>query len=163
MLVVVTVLAVVLGWVHHERELVRKEKVAIAWVNEVGGQAYVQEAYGRDPRAISWWEERTKKWFGEKVETVHLMSTYVSDLTPLAELSRLESVYLGGTEVTDLSPLAGLESLDTVSLTWGAVSDLSPLAKVTSLEVLELDQTQVSDLSPLAELTDLRILCLAQT
>ena len=68
LLIVVTLLAVPLGWVGWRLGQVRRERATITWVEETGGEVAFQ--YGTDRR--SWWEESTGKWFGETVREVSL-------------------------------------------------------------------------------------------
>jgi hypothetical protein len=160
LLIVVTILSVPLGWVGWKRKQVRQERVTITWVEKMGGDAYFSPLnYGKR----SWWEESTDKWFGERVWSVCLDNTQVSDLSPLAELKNLELLELENTQVSDLSPLAELKNLELLELDNTQVSDLSPLAELKNLELLWLHNTQVSDVSPLAELKSLKKLYLDNT
>ena len=49
--------------------------------------------------------------FFDDVVRVNLREVKVSDVSPLAGLTRLDYVDLGHTQVSDLTPLAGLKSL----------------------------------------------------
>lgn len=91
---------------------------------------------------------------GSVVE-LNLTSTYITDLTPLANLTTLKKLSLYSTKVSDLNPLASLTALEDLDLDSTKVSDLSPLASLTALEMLDLWETDVLDLSPLATLTTL--------
>jgi len=157
-LIMVTVLAVPLGWVGWKLGQVRSERATITWVEEMGGNVIFH--YENDK---SWWEESTDKLFGERVRWVNLINTQVSDLSPLAELKNLKILTLNNTQVSDLSPLAEVKYLKILTLNNTQVSDLSPLAEVKNLEWLNLRNTQVSDLSPLAELKNLEELDLSNT
>ena len=97
------------------------------------------------------------------VSTLKLRSAQVSDLTPLANLTKLQSLDLEDTQVSDLAPLANLTKLRSLDLEDTQVSDLAPLANLTKLQSLDLDDTQVSDLTPLANLTKLQSLWLNGT
>ncbi len=70
LLIVVTVLAVPLGWVGWRRQQVRREQATITWVKEAGGYVVYEYTYKLDDR--SWWEESTDKWFGKRVRFVSL-------------------------------------------------------------------------------------------
>ena len=74
-----------------------------------------------------------------------LSLTHVSDLSPLAELTRLRDLNIVATHVSDLSPLIGLTRLEGLFLARTDVSDVTPLAGLTNLEVLELSDTHVSE------------------
>ncbi len=64
LLIVVTVLAVPLGWVGWKRGQVRKERATIAWIEEAGGD-FLFPSYKEGTK--SWWKLSTDKWFGERV------------------------------------------------------------------------------------------------
>ncbi|WP_323768272.1 leucine-rich repeat domain-containing protein [Antarctobacter sp.] len=92
-----------------------------------------------------------------------LEGTHVSDLGPLAPLTRLEKLDLRGTAVTDLSALKGMTALRHLFLEGSGVSDLSPLAGMGRLRELWLNHTGVTDLSPLKDCIGLRQLSLRGT
>jgi Leucine-rich repeat (LRR) protein len=94
--------------------------------------------------------------------SLNLADTPVSDLTPLAGLTRLESLTLGR-HVSDLTPLRTLTGLTTLNVAAAPVHDLASLAGLTNLECLMLENTRVADLTPLAGLAKLRTLSLAGT
>ena len=82
----------------------------------------------------------------------------LSDLSPLAGLTKLKYLSVSGPSISDLSPLAGLINLELLALFRTSVSDLSPLAGLSKLEWLYFNHAPVSDLSPLAGLTNLETL-----
>ena len=141
LLIVVTVLAIPLGWVGRQLLQVRRERATVTWVEEMGGKVSFPSSIANR----SWWEKSTDKLFGERVERVGLSRTQVSDLSPLAKLKSLNQLHLDNTQVSDLSPLAELKSLEVLYLHIMQVSDLSPLAELKSLRRLVLKNTQVSD------------------
>ncbi len=158
LLVVLTMLSVPLGWVGWELDQRRREKTAIAWIEEMGGNASLE---GSD-RSTSW--EKTKdKWFGVTVLHANLNSTQVSDLSPLTDLNNLEVLNFNSTHVIDLSALTDLSNLEVLNFNSTQVSDLSPLTELKNLKLLFLGNTKVSDLSPLAELKNLTSLFLSNT
>ena len=83
-------------------------------------------------------------------------SNSVSDLSPLAGLTRLEELDLWKNAVSDISPVAALTQLTHLGLLGNAVSDISPVAGLTNLETLSLDSNSISDISAVAGLTNLR-------
>jgi hypothetical protein len=153
LLVLVTLVSMLLGWISWEQERRRQEQTMIAWVEEVGGHRNLG-FWG-----ISWWNRKvvatTDKFFGELLREIWLTKTNVTDLSPLAGLKNLEFLHLEKLKVDDLSPLAELKSLKFINLSNTLVSDLAPLAGLKNLEVLRLSDTAVSDLTPLAELNRL--------
>ena len=104
------------------------------------------------------------------LETLNLSATWVDDLTPLADLKRLivleigslGTTYVGGM-VSDLSPVAGLSRLSKLGLHGHRVTDLSPLAELTELHDLDLSFNPIADLTPLAGLEGLQYLKLRYT
>ena len=97
------------------------------------------------------------------LQTLWLLDTMVSDLTPIANLTALRNLWLDGTAVSDLTPIANLTALRKLSLADTAVSVLNPIAKLTTLQYLGLDGTAVSILTPIANLTALQSLWLNNT
>ena len=84
--------------------------------------------------------------------------TQITDITPLAKLTKLAVLNINGSRISDISPLAGLTSLRHLNLGPAEISDISPLAGLTNLKNLLLQNNPISDLSPLAELTNLKYL-----
>ncbi|MCA3447640.1 MAG: leucine-rich repeat domain-containing protein [Rhodobacter sp.] len=97
------------------------------------------------------------------LQTLWLSNTQVSDLAPLQRLTGLQTLWLDNTPVSDLAPLRGLTGLQDLSLVNTQVSDLAPLQGLTGLQFLALINTQVSGLAPLQELTGLQTLSLSNT
>ncbi|MFN7269413.1 MAG: leucine-rich repeat domain-containing protein [Cereibacter sp.] len=97
------------------------------------------------------------------LQDLRLDSTQVSDLAPLRGLTGLQVFSLDNTQVSDLAPLQGLAGLQTLSLNVTQVSDLAPLRGLTGLQELSLNTTRVSDLAPLRGLTGLQLLSLSAT
>jgi Leucine-rich repeat (LRR) protein len=63
--------------------------------------------------------------------------TGVTDIAPLAGLTRLEFLYLSGCHGIDLAPLASLPSLSTISLIDTTPTlDVAPLTDLRNVEVL---------------------------
>ena len=183
LLVLVTLAAAPLSWAGWEVDQRRREKVAIAWLEENGGGA----SGNFDLADRNWWERTKDTLFGtsvyhdcvmlndtnvdditplanlKNIEVIYLGRTFVSDLTPLAKLPHLRHLYCGETPLSDLSPLSEIRSLRYLYLPCTPVSDLSPLAKLDKLEKLQLDETEVKDLSPLTDLKHLTSLTLRGT
>ena len=82
-------------------------------------------------------------------------SNSISDLSPLAGLTKLVDLGLGSNSISDISPLAGLNNLKVLGLEKNSISNLSPLAGLTNLTELYLSDNSISNLSPLAGLTKL--------
>ncbi|MFC8826301.1 leucine-rich repeat domain-containing protein [Streptomyces sp. NPDC057137] len=89
--------------------------------------------------------------------------TGLTDLTPLAEYTRLISLDLGGCSgVDDLAPLTALTALESLRLhRCRKVKDIGPLLKLRALRRLDLSMTGVASVSGLgAALPDLESLSL---
>ena len=82
------------------------------------------------------------------------ISTQVSDLTPLKNLSQLQQLNLAESPVCNVTPLKNLTQLQQLYLYTTQVSDLAPLKDLTELRQLEIYNTQVSDLTPLKKLIE---------
>ena len=121
LLIIVTVLAVLLGWVGWRLGQVRRERATIIWVMEAGGEMSFSSRLVKR----SWWEKTTDKWFGERVRAglVSLRNTQVSDLSPLVELKSIRTLVLNNTQLSDLSLLAKLNYLEELDLRNTQVSD----------------------------------------
>ena len=78
----------------------------------------------------------------------------VSDLSPIAGLTRLRLLFLHNNPISDISLLKDLD-LTRLVLNGTLVSDLSPVRSLTKLTELVLDDTLVTDLSPVAGLINL--------
>ena len=121
LLIVVTVLSVPLGWIGWKRGQGRSVRATITWVEEMEGEvSFLSRVVGSDEM---WWEVSTGRLFGERVGSVFLSNTQVSDLSPLAELKNLERLWLHNTQVSNLSPLAGVKNLEELWLKNTQVSD----------------------------------------
>ncbi len=64
----------------------------------------------------------------------------------------LRVLFLESSEISDISPLAALSRLQWLSLAWNRISDIAPLARLTDLRSLDLDGNQIEEISVLAEL-----------
>ncbi|MEZ4221223.1 MAG: leucine-rich repeat domain-containing protein [Polyangiaceae bacterium] len=98
-----------------------------------------------------------------KLETLRASINKVEDLKPLAKLTKLDRLDLGRTQVRDVAPLAGLTQLTELALDDTPVSDVSPLGKLENLERLSLQRTRVKDVSALKGLKKLKFLYIQDT
>ena len=103
--------------------------------------------------------------FATNLEVFHIDMTeaeadenLISDLSPLAGLTKLKHLGLSGKSISDLSPLTRLINLEHLLVLTTNISDLSPLAELSKLKELHFTHTPVSDLFPLAGLTNLESL-----
>ena len=97
-----------------------------------------------------------------KLESFTLINSHVEDLSPLAGMPNLETLYLPGNyRITDISALSGLMGLNYLNLLGSRIADISPLSELINLESLNLAGYRISDLSPLSGLINLRVLNIA--
>ena len=87
----------------------------------------------------------------------------VSDLSPIAGLTKLRLLYLNNNSISDLSPIEGLINLRLLELRKNPISDFSVLRGLTNLTKLTLQDTLITDLSPISGLTNLTNLNFQET
>jgi Leucine-rich repeat (LRR) protein len=81
--------------------------------------------------------------------SLYLGGNRISDLAPLAKLTRLSSLSLPRNQIRDLGPLASVHKLMTIDLSDNEISDLTPLTKQTEVTLLMLERNKITDLTPL--------------
>ena len=86
----------------------------------------------------------------ERITHLSLAGMGLTDITPLAKLTKIKSLNLNYNEISDLSPLAGLVELEKLHLGSNQISDLSPLKNLKKLKFVPLYRNQISDLCPIA-------------
>lgn len=158
-------------WIGWKVDKAHKQRAAVAWVKETGGEAYYDYERNTDhpmPPGPAWLRELIGIDLLSDVTLVFVgdasaRSNSVSDVTPLADLKNLQSLHLARNQISDLRPLANLRNLTFLLLAEQPVSDLTPLANLKCLEELYLYGTHVSDVTPLADLKNLKILDLDDT
>jgi len=72
-----------------------------------------------------------------------LSNNNITDVPPLAGLTKLEKLYLSQNQITDLKPLAGLTNLKVLGLGNNRITNLRPLVGLTKLEKLWLHGNQI--------------------
>jgi hypothetical protein len=92
--------------------------------------------------------------------SLDLHDNQISDISPLAGLTKLEWLDLSYNRISNISPLAGLTGLKWLYLYNNLISNISPVANLTNLKYLFLQTNQISNISPLANLTNLTRLLL---
>jgi len=96
------------------------------------------------------------------VTHLDLRMNYITDISPLSNLTNLVMLNLWGSSVTCLSPLSGLSNLIELNI-WGNQFDsIVPLSNLTSLKVLSIGDNINFDgnISALGNLTNLRELAI---
>ena len=96
-----------------------------------------------------------------KLRKLDTIKTDISDISPLAGLANLTRLNLYASRVTDISPLRSLTKLTWLGFRYvDGISDYSPLAGLTNLKHLDLFRNKTSDISMLAGLINLEMLIL---
>ena len=131
---------------------------AVVQIPDPNLRAVIAEALGKSPNAPITAEEMGQLTGFKRYDMA--LDRGIEDLTGLQFATNLEDLVLGwwghdGNQVSDLSPIAGLTKLRRLNLLNNPISDLSPLRGLTNLTELHLNDTLVSDLSPLSGLTNL--------
>jgi len=83
---------------------------------------------------------------------------FITDISPLAELTNLTHLDLSGHFIVDISPLMELTNLTSLGMRGNLISDITPLAGLINLTNLNLEGNPISDISPLANLSNLEVL-----
>lgn len=96
----------------------------------------------------------------ERIKHLSLVGMGLTDITPLAKLSKLKSLVLDYNEISDLTPLAGLVELEKLHLGSNRITDLSPLKNLKKLKFVPLFRNRISDLSPIANWSQAEYLAL---
>lgn len=84
-----------------------------------------------------------------------LFTNAVTDISPLANLTKLVDLNIHTQDISDLLPLRNLTALEELRLAGNSFTDLSPLRGLTSLQYLELTGNNITDITPLSGLTSL--------
>ena len=88
---------------------------------------------------------------------------HISDVSPLANLTKLQQLEFKGSKLNDISSLVHLTNMRVLQFYGIDISDISPLSAMTKLEKVRFRHTDVEDITPLAELFDLGWLDLASS
>lgn len=79
----------------------------------------------------------------------------ITDLTPLAGLTRLTYLTLTRNQITSVEPLRGLVDLETLYVDDNQIADVGPLAGIVKLTSFDVSNNLVTDLGPLAGMVNL--------
>ena len=83
------------------------------------------------------------------LEWLNLLSSNISDVSPLSGMTNLLSLGLSGNNISDVSPLSGMADLVDLELALNNISDVPPLSGLNNLEKLVLFGNKISDIAPL--------------
>lgn len=173
LLLLVLLASTVPGWVGMEWAQRRKEKLAIRWVEEMGGNVRFDLQKWRGNRATKVAIRKEKNILALdylpnfNLLDIEVLGTPLSGLFPLEELKILTNLqrflsllidlyFDNNRQLVDLSPLSDLRSLKELRIWYTPVADLSPLAALKSFEAIEIFDAPIRDLSPLTGLTRLK-------
>ena len=95
-----------------------------------------------------------------KMTSLNVRENDLSNISALADLIGLRELYLDSNRISDISPVSKLTNLSTLSLGSNAISDISAVAGLIDLENLHLWGNSISDISAVAGLTNLTSLTL---
>ena len=90
-----------------------------------------------------------------KVSWLSFSGTKVQDLSPLAKLTNLQVLYLWSTPISNLDPLESLTQLVEINAAGCQISDVTPLTSLTQLKYLQIRSNLIEDVTPLGNLTQL--------
>jgi hypothetical protein len=83
--------------------------------------------------------------YAENLETLSIMESAFTDLSPLAGLTNLRHLDIQDNDITDISALSGLFNLEILNMEDTLVTDLSPLVGLTSLRFLDVRDVPLDD------------------
>lgn len=94
------------------------------------------------------------------LEKLEFPTNQITDLTPLAKLTKLKHLVFNkinehGTKPLDLAPLANLTNLEYLDMAKNHIADLSPIKNLTKLTYLNFIQNDITSIEPLRNLTSL--------
>jgi Leucine-rich repeat (LRR) protein len=87
----------------------------------------------------------------QKLSALYMADNKITDLAPLAKLTKLSSLDVSKNQVYDLKPLADVNNLSLLKLSDNAIEDIAPLASQKRLNMLMLQRNKIKDLSPLSK------------
>ena len=102
------------------------------------------------------------KYF-KNLELLDLQFHAITDISPLASLTKLHSLGLGGNQINEISVLSNLTELRFLSLFNCQAEDYRSLEKLTYLQTLFISYSKFEDLSVLRNLKDLNQLYIDHT
>ena len=86
----------------------------------------------------------------------------ISDVTPLADLTKLKKLDLSNNEIVDVEPLTELENLIELDLSNNEIVDVEPLTELENLIELDLSNNEIEDPLYLASLENLTTLDISE-
>lgn len=80
---------------------------------------------------------------------------FISDITPLSNLTKLTDLNLRGNEISNIEPLSKLVNLINLNLDMNQITDIGSLKDLSNLEIINLSNNSIKDITSLAELYNL--------
>jgi hypothetical protein len=93
--------------------------------------------------------------YAKNLEVAAINHNQISDLTPLAGLTKLNWLVLTMNRITSVEPLRGLVNLDKLYIDHNQIADVGPLAALVKLTSLDLGVNLITDVTPLAGMVNL--------
>ena len=94
--------------------------------------------------------------FATNLRELHLSRNPITDLRPLADLTKLKVLHIGDislpTANLELQPLTNLINLEKLHLQRSGILDITPLSRLTKLRILSIEGNPITDLRPLYRL-----------
>jgi hypothetical protein len=93
--------------------------------------------------------------YAKNLEIAAINHNQISDLTPLAGLTKLSWLVLTMNRITSVEPLRGLVNLDKLYIDNNQIADVGPLVGLVKLTSLDLGVNLIADVTPLAGMVNL--------
>ena len=93
--------------------------------------------------------------FAKNLEYLELSQNPLSDLTPLANLTKLRRLFAWRCEIADINALANLTELRHLDLSYNRIDDITALTGMTEMIGMRLVGNSISDVTPLVNMTRL--------
>ena len=97
----------------------------------------------------------------QKLKYLDLSNNVISNLQPLAELTKLTEVYLQNNAIGDVAALSSAKALEKLDVSGNTLTSIAPLSNVTTLTWLKADANGIADLGNIGNLSALTYLSLA--
>ena len=93
--------------------------------------------------------------YAKNLEIAAINHNQISDLTPLAGLTKLNWLVLTVNRITSVEPLRGLVNLDKLYIDHNQIANVGPLLALVKLTSLDLGVNLITDVTPLAGMVNL--------
>lgn len=92
------------------------------------------------------------------LEYLSIAISDITDITPIAGLTKLKSIDLSFCMIEEIPDLSALTQLTDLWLGYGNISDISPVTKISSLKYLGLIGNHITSVAPIKDMKNLRSL-----